>query len=94
MVFEVSPTGERFALHVENKRDNYRFNSGQAAAYAVRARGMLNRPEYLSHSGFQTILLAPSAFRARYRSEADLFDVFISYEEVGEFLPQFASFTA
>jgi len=91
MVFEVISTRERFALHFENKRDHYKFNPGQAAAYAPRARHMLNRSEYLSHSDFQTVLLAPTSFRTRYAKESELFDVFISYEEVGQFLPSFAA---
>jgi hypothetical protein len=94
MVFVVTGTDKRFALHVENKRDNYKFNPGQAAAYAPRARHMLNRPDYLSHSDFQTVLLAPVAFRNRYAAEADLFDIFISYEEVARFIPQFAAATS
>jgi hypothetical protein len=91
MVFEVMSTRKRFALHFENKRDHYKFNPGQAAAYAPRARHMLNKPEYLSHSDFQTVLLAPTSFHTRHAKEADLFDVFISYEEVGHFQPSFAA---
>jgi len=91
MVFEAHSTRRRFALHIENKRDNYKFNPGQAAAYAPRARHMLNKSEYLSHSDFQTVLLAPKSFRDRYSDEAALFDVFIAYEEVAHFLPTFGS---
>ena len=91
MVFEASPDGPRFALHIENKRDSYRFNEGQAAAYAPRAQGMLNNPEYLSYSDYQTVLLAPRQFRDRYEADASLFDVFLSYEEVAHFLPAFAA---
>lgn len=90
MVFEVMASGNRFALHVENKRDNYKFNPGQAAAYAPRARHMLHQADYLSHSDFQTVLLAPRAFRDRHAVESALFDVFVSYEEVASFLPAFA----
>ncbi len=91
MVFEVISTGKRFALHVENKRDNYKFNPGQAAAYSPRARHMLNRAEFLSHSDFETVLLAPVAFRNRHAPEAGIFDVFVSYEEVARFLPSFGT---
>ena len=90
MVFEVTASGKRFALHVENKRDNYKFNPGQAAAYAPRARHMLNRAEYLSHSDFQTVLLAPVSLRDRHAAESALFDIFVSYEEVERFLPAYA----
>ncbi|RVU16216.1 hypothetical protein [Methylobacterium oryzihabitans] len=89
MVFEAAPSQRRFALHIENKRDNYKFSDGQASAYAPRARHMLNDPRFLSHSDFQTILLAPTSFQARYEADAALFDIFISYEETARFLPAF-----
>ena len=91
MVLEVNESGERFALHIENKCDTYKFNPGQAAAYAPRARYMLNRADYLLHSDYQTVLLAPVAFCNRYSAEADLFDIFISYEEVARFIPKFTA---
>ncbi len=91
MVFEAPPDRHRFALHIENKRDRYKFNDGQAAAYTPRAQSMLNKPEYLSHSDYQTVLLAPSRFRDRHEAEASLFDIFISYEAVARFLPAFAT---
>lgn len=89
MVFEVASSQRRFALHIENKKDNYKFNDGQAFAYAPRAQHMLNDPRFLSHCDFQTILLAPTSFQARYEADAALFDIFISYEEAARFLPSF-----
>ncbi len=91
MVFEAISTGKRFALHVENKRNNYKFNLGQAAACSPRARHMINRAEFLSHSDFQTVLLAPVAFRNSYAPEARLFDAFVSYEDVAQFLSPFGA---
>ncbi len=91
MVFATQAGEERFALHVENKRDHYRFNPGQAAAYEVRARHMLNKPEYLSHARAQTVLLAPLAFRDRHADDTALFDVYLSYEDVAAFLPAFTA---
>ena len=89
MVFESVIGGRRFALHVENKRDTYRFNEGQAAAYEARARHMMGRAEFLNYRDFATVLLAPSDFKKRYKADSDLFEVFISYEEVARFLPTF-----
>jgi hypothetical protein len=40
---------------------------------------------------FQTILLAPSAFVCRHPAEATSFDVVLLYEDVGAFVPEFAS---
>jgi hypothetical protein len=89
MVFETIPGTDRFALHIENKRDNYRFNEGQAAAYGPRAKHMLGKIDFLSHTDFSTVLLAPRSFKARFEVDCALFDVFIAYEEVAHFLPVF-----
>jgi hypothetical protein len=91
LVFEVSGGASRFAMHIENKRDNYRFNEGQAAAYAPRAKHMLDRPEFLDHSDFTTVLLAPRGFKERFEPDCAHFDVFIAYEEVSRFLPSFSA---
>jgi|SRR6185437_9512361 hypothetical protein len=91
MVFENTMDGARLALHVESKRDNYRFNDGQAAAYASRAKHMLGKPEFLSHTDFATVLLAPEPFRDRFGPDCSLFDVFIAYEEVAMHLPAFSA---
>src|SRR4051812_30696485 len=56
LVFEtLQPEPLRFCLHIENKRDNYRFNKGQAMAYAPRARHMLGKGEFLNYTDFSTI---------------------------------------
>lgn len=87
MVFEATtPEQIRFALHIENKRDSYRFGDGQAADYKVRANHMLHRSEFLNHADFTTVLLATSRFRQKYATECDLFDAFISYEDLAPFL--------
>jgi hypothetical protein len=90
MVFEKLSDRRRFALHIENKRDNYKFNEGQAAAYTPRAKHMSNKVEYLDYSDFATILLAPRSFRERFASDSALFEVFIAYEEVARFVPAFS----
>ena len=91
MVFEVKSPFKRFAFHVENKLANSKFEEGQAEAYKPRGRQMLNQPAYLSHSDFQTVLLAPQNFRDRNTEKADLFDVFIAYEDVAKFLSAYAT---
>jgi hypothetical protein len=91
MVFEAAETHRRFALHIENKPTGSKFREGQAAAYEPRGRHMLNRSQFLSHSDFQTVLLAPTSFRSRFAVDAALFDVFLSYEEVARFVPAYAA---
>jgi hypothetical protein len=41
------------------------------------------------YTDFQTVLLAPVSFLERYKAEAAQFNVLLSYEEVGEFVPEF-----
>jgi hypothetical protein len=91
MVFEKLSDRARFALHIENKRDNYRFSEGQAAAYTPRAIHMANKVAYLNYTDFATILLAPRDFRERFTSDCALFEVFIAYEEVAHFIPAFSA---
>lgn len=91
MVFEVGTTGERFALHFENKRQGSKFSPGQAAAYAPRARHMSLKAEYLSYTNFQTLLLAPADFRRRRAADVDRFDVLLTYDEIARFLPAFGA---
>jgi hypothetical protein len=89
MVFEISNSNERFALHIENKRDNGKFATGQAEAYRIRAQHMANRSEYLNYQDFETILIAPIAFMEKYRDSCDHFDSFIPYEDIAAFIPEY-----
>ena len=40
---------------------------------------------------FQTVLVAPSNFIQRHLEEASHFDLTLSYEEIGAFVPEFAT---
>jgi hypothetical protein len=60
---------------------------GQAAAYSLRAKCWANNERYLNYSDFETILLAPLAFRQQHPALSDLFDNFIPYEDVAKVLP-------
>lgn len=89
LVFEIIDSTKRFALHVENKKGNGIFSKGQAEGYAPKARCMMNKEKYLSYSDFETVLISPSTFRENNRGKCDLFDVFISYEDIAKFIPDF-----
>ena len=89
LVFEDEVTAERFALHVENKLDA-RFTDGQAADYEPRGRHMLNKPRYLSHTDFTTMLLCPKAYAELKPGHAVYFDAVLHHEDVGVYLPEFA----
>ena len=91
MVFEIDGSKQRFALHIENKKDNGSFAIGQAEAYKIRAQHMANKSEYLDYVDFETILVAPLSFKDRYPAPCELFDRFISYEEICKFVPEFGN---
>jgi len=88
-VFEVEVANSlfRFALHIENKRNVSRFTEGQAQAYEPRAKHMLGRADYLSYRDYETMLIAPIAFRKRFPSDCDCFSSFIAYEELAKYVP-------
>jgi len=89
LVFQTDDTNRRFALLVENKK-RARFSPGQAAAYNAKARFMSGKAEYLHFTDFQTMVIAPAAFHEAHATECDKFDVYISYEAIGAYIPQFA----
>lgn len=92
MVFaEIRDDRRRFSLHVENKKANGKFLDGQAKGYSLRARHMANKPEYLNYQDYETMLIAPLAFRKRYGAECDLFDRKIPYEDIAKFIPEFGN---
>jgi hypothetical protein len=57
--------------------------------YAHRAAYWIGNPRYGGYADFETILLAPEAFRQRNASQASLFGCFISHEAVGQHIPLF-----
>jgi hypothetical protein len=77
-------------LLIENKK-KARFLSGQAEGYGPKGRFMSNKSKYLNFSDFSTVLLAPMQFRAANRKQADIFDTYIAYEKIAEFVPEFGS---
>jgi hypothetical protein len=91
LVFEGIVDKKRFALHVENKLRNSKFEILQAACYAARGKHMINRPEFLLYSDFETMLIAPLGFRCRHKELADPFDRYVSHEEIAPFIAEFGS---
>lgn len=88
LVFEALQTKSRFALHIENKKD-VEFLDGQPEGYEARARFKMGDPKWLNYVDFETILIAPSAYREARRPSCGIFDRFISYENIAAFIPEF-----
>jgi len=91
IVFEIEPSKERFALHIEAKMDARGFEPMQEHNYALRARHMMNNAKYLNYTSFETVLLAPAAYRDRELDRCSVFDRFIAFEDAARFIPDFAS---
>lgn len=88
LIFRNRSTSERYALHIENKPAHRKWEPNQAENYRRRATCKMGDWNYVD---FQTLLLAPSVFVERHTAETALFDLVISYEDVGKFIPEFAS---
>ena len=88
LAFEDVDTKMRFVLHIENKKDS-EFLDGQPEGYETRARLKINDPRWLNYVDFETVLIAPIAYRATRRPSCDVFERFISYESIASFVPEF-----
>lgn len=88
LIFADSYTGDRYALHIENKPAYRTWEPDQARNYLKRAANRMKAWRYVD---FQTVLSAPSSFIRRHPHEASHFHLTLSYEEVGRFVPEFAA---
>jgi len=88
VVFE-SKDKKRFALHIENKLANGSFTEYQPELYSQRAKMWLGKKKYCSYTDYETILIAPQQFYDRWTQESQLFDKFISHEDISEYIPIF-----
>jgi len=55
----------------------------------LRAEKWLNQEKFGNYSDFETILIAPMEFYRRNFDAANIFDRFVSYEEISILLPEF-----
>ena len=83
--------GERLALHIENKIGSGKFTALQPELYRPRAEQWKDNPKYQSYTDYQTVLVAPEIFHERNKEQAELFDCFISHEEIAKFIPLFST---
>jgi hypothetical protein len=83
------PSGQRYGLHIENKVGAGRFTDLQPQMYAHRAAHWIGNPRYGGYVDFETVLLAPEAFRQCHSAQAAHFGCFISHEAVGYYIPVF-----
>ncbi len=81
--------GSAFALHIENKKKDGKFEPLQPDMYPYRARQWLGDPKYRSYSDFQTVLVAPKEFYERNQSDVVKFDCYVPYEDIAAHIPLF-----
>lgn len=91
LVFESKGTGERVALHIEDKPPHGEFTPNQCENYDRRDRFMSNKRQFMNYGEFETILLAPKALATRNSGQIEHFGVFLSYEEVAEHIGLFSA---
>lgn len=83
--------GKLLGIHIENKVGAGKFTELQPEMYAHRAAHWIGNSHYGGYVDYETVLLAPDAFRQRNASQAALFGCFISHESVGRHIPLFRS---
>jgi hypothetical protein len=89
-VFESPSTGNRFALHIENKTAKDRFRAQQPESYRKRATDWLRKDKWGNYDDFECVLLAPQAFANKHTEDVKKFDRFLSHEALAEAIPEFA----
>jgi hypothetical protein len=86
LIFKDSVTADRFALHIENKPSHGIWQPSQSENYRKRAEDRMSKWRYV---GYQLVLIAPLSFIERSAREVEHFDIAISYEDIGTFVPAF-----
>jgi hypothetical protein len=86
LIFKDQSTGERFAIHIENKPPWGRWEAEQPENYRKRAANRMSNWRYVD---FQAVLIAPISFIAGSLSELDHFDIAVSYEALSTSAPEF-----
>lgn len=89
IVLEDVETQERFALHVENKLAKGSYTANQPALYLERAEDWRHDPKYGSYVDYETVLIAPHAFRLKNLEQSTPFHRFVAHEEIAGFIPEF-----
>lgn len=88
LIFRDRQTGERLSVHIENKPDHRTWTPNQAEHYKKRAIDRMKKWHYVD---FETVLIAPRSFIARWPEETAHFDLKIPYDEIGQFIAPFAT---
>jgi hypothetical protein len=88
LMFKAPNSTDRYAIHLENKPSHRIWETFQAENYRKRAIDRMSKWRYVD---YELALIAPDSFIERSSSEMKHFDLAISYEEIGKFVPEFAA---
>jgi hypothetical protein len=86
LVFKDRENSDRYAVHVENKPPHGKWRPRQPENYRIPAKDRMSKLRYVD---YQVALIAPLAFLKVSSSEIEHFDFAISYEDIGDFIPEF-----
>jgi len=86
LIFKDSKTSNRYAIHIENKPSHRIWEPLQPENYPKRADDRKDKWQYVD---YQLVLIAPLAFLKKSSHEIKYFDIAISYEDIGDFIPEF-----
>jgi hypothetical protein len=90
LVFAEKSTGERFAIHIENKTIGDHFRPEQAELYHERADDWRNTEKWGNYEQFVCVLTAPQKFLDKHADQVAKFHAHVSHETLSNFLPQFS----
>jgi len=91
VVFEEIKTSRRFAIHIENKLSNGRFEPLQPRQYHERAKAWIGNKKYSNYLDYEVVLVAPRTFYDRNKEEAGIFGRYVSHEDIAQFIPEFGA---
>lgn len=89
-VFETT-NQRRLAVHIENKLAGGSFTPYQPELYQARLQQWKHRPKLGSYDDATSVLVAPLEFFKRWKAKAELFEGFISHEDLARHLPEFGA---
>lgn len=81
--------GRRLALHIENKLAKSSFTHLQPDLYKQRLQQWRNRPKLGQYSDATSVLVAPEAFVAQHKTQVQMFEAYVSHEDLAQHLPAF-----
>lgn len=81
--------GRRLALHIENKLGDGFFTPHQPESYQERLGQWRKRKKLGMYEEATSVLVAPRAFYEKHLAAAQLFESYISHEEIGQHIEAF-----